>query len=59
MCCIVMAICPDSLLLRREMIMRSCVAPDTFSSRMATYQSSGLKIQIDGRLCTLFKDRRD
>lgn len=37
--------------------MRPQVTPDTYSSRMATYQSSGLKIQMDGRLSALFKGR--
>jgi hypothetical protein len=44
---------------RTGIIMRSHVIPDTFYSEMATFRSSGLKIQVDGRLCTLFKNRKD
>jgi hypothetical protein len=34
----------------------SHVIPYTFCCQIATFQSSGLKIQVDGRLCTLFKN---
>jgi hypothetical protein len=39
-------------------VMRSHVTPDTFCSEMATYQSSGLKIRMDGGLSTLSRDRK-
>jgi hypothetical protein len=41
-----------------KLVMKLLFISDTYSSRMATYSSSGLKIQMEGRLRTLFKGRR-